>query len=132
MQDTPIQPDDDRTIPDAEGLWRRIHPSWIVPDRETGGWRVSSAAFIDRRGELSVDLASLTTVEWSLAGYPEHSLAEVKVAVIREKGYGVVRDPLPENAAHALVRGRMTKAYAREIARATLWKVLRPRDDEHS
>jgi hypothetical protein len=74
---------------------------------------------------LSVDLASLTTVEQALAGNPEHSLAEVRTAVFREKGYIVVRDPLPENPAHALVCGKITKAHAREIARAATWVVLR-------
>jgi hypothetical protein len=117
---------DDKTIPDTEGLWRHIHPnpSQIVRDEKLQAWRPSSAAFIDRRGEMSVDLASLTTVERSLAGRPEHSLAEVKAEVFRQRGYAVIRDPLPDNPAHALVCGRMSKSHAREIARAARWVVL--------
>lgn len=118
---------DDKTIPDAEGLWRHIHPnpSQIVPDNKTQEWRPSSAAFIDRRGEMSVDLASLTTVEQALRGRPDHSLAEVTAGFFRQRGYAVVRDPLPDNPAHALVCGRMSKSHAREIARAARWVVLR-------
>jgi hypothetical protein len=125
MDDAPIRRVDDPTIPDSEGLWRRIPPSWIVLDKETGEWRLSSVAFIDRRGELSVELSSLTTAEQSLVRYPEHSLAEVKAIVFRERGYGVVPDPLPDNMAHALVSGKITKTHAREIARAAVWVILR-------
>src|SRR5262249_60054882 len=113
MDDAPLQRVDDLTISNSEGLWRRIPPSWIVVDSETGTWRLSSVAFIDRRGELSVEISSLTTAEQALARYPEHSLAEVKAAVFRERGYGVIPDPLPDNMAHALVSGRITKAHAR-------------------
>lgn len=66
MDDAPTRRVDDTTIPDSEGLWRRIPPSWIVLDKETAEWRLSSVAFIDRRGELSVELSSLTTAEQSL------------------------------------------------------------------
>lgn len=34
---------DDRTILDQAELWRRVLPSWIVPDQNVGGLRVSSA-----------------------------------------------------------------------------------------
>jgi hypothetical protein len=117
MDDAPIRRVDDPTIPDPEGLWWPIPPSWIVPDKETGEWRLSSVAFIDRRGELCVELSSLTTAEQSLARYPEHSLAEVKAIVFRERGYGVIPDPLPDNIAHALVSGKITKTHDRPTPR---------------
>src|SRR5262245_86596 len=125
MDDAPIRRVDDLTIPDSEGLWRRIPRSWVVLDKETGEWRLSSVAFINRRGELSVALSSLPTVEQSLAWYPEHSLAEVKAMVLRERGYRVRPDPLPDNVAHALVSGKITKTHAREIARVATWVILR-------
>ncbi len=127
MGNSSIERVDDQTIPDTEGLWRHIHPnpSQIVRDEKTQEWRPSSAAFIDRRGEMSVDLASLTTVERALQGKPEHSLAEVTAGVFRQREYAVVCDPLPDNPAHALVCGSMSKKHAREIARAARWVILR-------
>ncbi len=116
---------DDTTIPDSAGVWRHIHPSQIVRDEQTQSWRPSSGAFIDRRGEMSVDLAFLTTGDQSLADRPQHSIAEVKAEVFRQRGYAVVRDPLPHNSAHALICGRMSKLHAREIARAATWRVFR-------
>jgi hypothetical protein len=121
---------DDRTIPDSEGLWRRIYPSanHIVLDAKTNRWRPSSGAFIDQRGALSVHRASLTTVEQTLAGTPGYSLVEVKAEVFRARGYAVVPDPLPENPAHTLVRGKISKIHAREIAGVATWIVLHPPD----
>src|SRR2546430_10713041 len=94
---------DDKTISDSEGLWRHIHPEQFTWDQQTSQWRPTSGAFIDRRGELSVDRASLTTIEQSLAGKPNHSLVEVEASILRKMGYLVVPDPLESNPAHALI-----------------------------
>jgi len=40
---------DDKTVADTSLLWRRIHPTWYVPDENRGGFRVSSAAFENSR-----------------------------------------------------------------------------------
>jgi len=125
MDGTPISCEDDKTIPDSEGLWRRVHPTQIVVDQTTGIQRPSSAAFKDRRGELSVEISSLTTPERVLAEYPKHSLVEVKAAVFRAKRCIIVKDPLPNNIAHALVCGNLTQADLREIARIATWTLLR-------
>jgi|SRR5215831_14612643 len=125
MNGAPVSRDDDKTIDDAEGLWRRIHPTQVVRDKTTGVLRPSSAAFKDQRGELSVDISSLTTLERALAETPNHSLAEVKAAIFRAKGCIIVKDPLPHNTAHALVCGKLTGAHVREIAGTATWVVLR-------
>lgn len=114
---------DDKTISDSEGLWRHIHPEQFTWDQQTSRWRPASGAFIDRRGELSVDRASLTTIEQSLAGKPNHSLVEVEASILRKMGYVLVSDPLESNPAHALICGRMTKTHARELARLAIWLV---------
>jgi len=126
MDESNAQWVDDHTIPDSEGLWRRIPPSvsYIAPDAKTNTWRPSSGVFIDQRGELSVNRASLTMVEQTLAGTQGYSLVEVKAEVFRARGYAVVADPLPENPAHALVCGKISKIHAREITRAATWIVL--------
>jgi len=53
---------DDRNIDNSDGLWRHIHPKWFTWDKQASKWRPASVAFIDRSGEMSVDLASLTTI----------------------------------------------------------------------
>jgi hypothetical protein len=47
-------PDDDGSVPDSAGLLRRIHPSQVVQDHNTGRARPSSAAFKDPH--MSVDI----------------------------------------------------------------------------
>jgi len=118
-------PVDDKAISDSEGLWRHIHPEQFTWDKQTSKWRPASGAFIDRRGQLSVDLASLTTIEQSLAGKPNHSLVAVEAGILRKMGYVLVRNALKSNPAHALICGRMTKAHARELARLATWLVCR-------
>ena len=62
---------DDPSITDEDSLYRRILPSWVVP-KIGGGFRPSSSAFLDNRsGEVSVNVARLTTQERVLATYPE-------------------------------------------------------------
>ncbi|MBI1926000.1 hypothetical protein HYR99_17330 [Candidatus Poribacteria bacterium] len=110
---------DDKTIPDTEGLWRHINTTikgLIVKDPKTGQYRPSSAVFRDKSGEPSVDLASLTTVGKSLALKPDFIITEIQAKIPREMGYAIVRDPQPDNPAHALICGRITKAHAREMA----------------
>ena len=100
----------------------------IVKDKRTGTWRPMSGAFIDRNtAELSVNLASLTTLKATLADHTEDSIAEFTAGEIRAMGYSVVRDPLPDNMAHSLVCPQLTKAHARKLAnRETIWVYLNP------
>lgn len=92
---------DDPAIADDDLLWRRLHPTWVVPTDE--GFRISSAAFKDGRHEVSVDLAALTTQVQTLAGFPQQGLAELKARVPRSLGHAIVRDPVEGNPAHALI-----------------------------
>lgn len=116
---------DDRSIENSDGLWRHIHPEQFTWDQQTSKWRPTSGAFIDRSGEMSVDLASLTTLAQSLAEKPDHSLVEVEAGILRKMGYVLVLDPLESNPAHTLICGRMTKAHARELSRLARWLVCR-------
>src|SRR5207253_10839309 len=84
---------DDPSIPNEERLWRRIRPNWVHrPPGEAP--RPTSAAFKDNRsGEVSVFIASRTTMETLLQNYPTDSLAEITAGLARSEGYRVVRDP---------------------------------------
>lgn len=94
-----------------EKLWRRLHPNfWVRDGSKQSGWRISAGAFkSSERGSggtlrnISVNVASMTTEEATMQGYPEHGLAEISVAEVNRLGLSAVHDPLPDNAAHALV-----------------------------
>jgi hypothetical protein len=102
---------DDRSINDDAGLLRRVHPNWVVADGNTGGRRVSSAAFRDPA--LSVDIEPILVaqgLDWqfTLKAHAGYSLVRFPAGSAREKGLSVVSKPLPGNPAHAEVLGKKT------------------------
>ncbi len=116
----PQQPDDP-SIDDTERLWRRVHPTQIDIDTETGNPEISSGVFSTGE-EISVAIASATSIEALLSGYPEHSVVEFEVAAARSARCTVVRNPLPDDDAHALVcgpksHGRLTKTQQEALKR---------------
>lgn len=122
---------DDSSIGDDERLWRRVPPVQVTQDPQTGKPRPSSAAF-HPSDQMSVDIASLTCPAAALAGYPEHGLAEFRAGDARKAGCIVVRDPLPDNRAHALVLGkrpdgRLTPSQGKQIATRAVWAIPPPR-----
>ena len=120
------EPIDDVSIGDDERLLHRIRPDDVVVDPATAQRRPSSATFRSKSNIISVDLASLTDPYKALEGYPHHTLVEIDVGTVRSLGCKVVRDPLPNNSAHALLygsgpEGRMTKSQAKEIVNRCRW-----------
>jgi len=115
---------DDPTIPDDALLWRRVPPDQVKPLAD-GGFRVSSAAFRDKTGELSVHVASLTDGERALGGYPLYSLAQLSASVPRSLGFSVSRDPLPNDNSHALICPKASKGHASKLAQSCTWAFLR-------
>lgn len=115
-----VEREDDPSIGPDELLWRRAPYEWLQRD-ETGDMRPTSQVFLDRRsGEVSVVLASLADKDRVLMQYPSHSLVEVRAEVVRLQGCILVRDPLPDEPAHALIcppRGQkqLSKTAARII-----------------
>ena len=85
-------------------LWRRIVPNWIK-SADDGTEFISSAAFRDNiDGNISVHIASLTTIQDILGAYPFCRLAEIDVEVIKECGFTLVPDPQPDDPSHAILR----------------------------
>ena len=95
---------DDPSIGDNERLWRRVHPTQIRTNNETGELEVSSAAFSTRE-ELSVAIASETNLTIFLQNNFQHRVVEFTAGAARAANCTVVRDPKPDNLAHALVCG---------------------------
>lgn len=131
--DWPIEP-----VHDEDWLYRRLAPHHIKRDGS-----VSSSAFMrstDQSGrrrepdpDVSVDLARLTTPEESLrcAGRPQHGIGALQAREPRRMGLTVVHSPLPENRAHASIRGNQgAEGYPRCHALAAILSrniVIRPR-----
>jgi hypothetical protein len=99
-------------VEDSEPLLRRIQP---LHYRE--GQPPSSAAF--KNPELSVDREHmLAAAKDACANYPGNGLARIPTAKIpRDLGLEVAKDPLTNNLAHALVRGKKTDSVAKKLAR---------------
>ncbi len=121
----PGQSVDDLSIADAERLWRRVPPVQMKVDAETGKIRPSAAAF-SPSDEMSVDIASLTTVKCAMAGNRGYGLAEFTAGDARRAGCIVLRRPLRNNRAHALVLGsasggRTTQGQAKKLRAAAVW-----------
>lgn len=121
---------DDQSIGNNEHLWRRVHPIQITFDNDTGEPRVSSGVFSTGDG-LSVSIASETTIEALLRNYPKHSVVEFEAGVARSQGCIIVRDPTPDDPAHALVwgpksRGRLNKTQMETLRNTATLRFYRP------
>src|SRR3954453_17204354 len=107
---------DDLSIGDSNYLWRRIPPWHFVYDENLLRWRPSSAAFDNDPdgGPMSVVLAEVLLASGRKAGdflhgHDDYGLTAIMSGLARACGQGVVRDPLPEEPAHALVAGQKPK-----------------------
>lgn len=117
---------DDGSIPDDDWLYRRVHPAQVVTDGNTGKLRLSSAAFKDP--EMSVDAESLLRkagLDWRFSlKDPEYSLVRFQAGVARKNSQSVVPDPLPDNPAHVLVRGKKSPGIANRLRDASEWVAI--------
>ena len=93
---------DDPEIADDDLLWRALLRWHIVSDGE-GGFRVSSKAFKDESGEVSVDIARRTTIEEARGRKRFPEMAELPASVPRANGQVVASDPIDSNPAHGLI-----------------------------
>jgi len=108
-----------------EDLYRGVTAHQIKFDEKLRRYRPSSAAFKDRRGELSVDIASKTTAAESLSRLPKSiAISSFHASVPIEWGYSVVAAPVfnapgvMDNPAHAVITNgkAMSSKHARELA----------------
>src|SRR5438132_1666293 len=113
---------DDPTISDDEQLLRRIRPDWFVPDYNLNRWRPSSAAFQNSpdKSPMSVHLTSVLnannlSLDSVLLGHEGYGLARFQAQVARNLNQLIVRDPLPNDSAHALVTGEKTESRRRKL-----------------
>jgi hypothetical protein len=104
---------------DDDILYRRLTTEQVSEPRDFP----NSNAFSLRSGEagLSVDIARLTTVEECLAhgNRAGLGLAELPASIPRSHGLTVRHDPIPGNAAHALIEGPISMSIRRQLSRAS-------------
>jgi len=105
-------------VDESESLWRGIH-LFQIKKKSDGTYRPSSGAF--KSTDLSVDIASKSTPEKSIRNFAALSgfLAEVPIKL----GYLVIEDPVEDNDAHALIKGKIKGGHATKIANASEWVV---------
>lgn len=126
---------DDTSIVDGEWLLRRIPPYHFVFDDNLGRVRPSTAAFDnDQDGSpMSVALESGVIADGRLPadvlrGHPGFALARITAGLARSKQQGIVRDPLENESAHALVFGKKTGSTKKAFANECEWVVHPPAD----
>jgi hypothetical protein len=127
-----MTPDDDASVPDECGLYRRILPSpdQVVPDENRGCYRVSSAPFLKKR-EMSVVLEDRLRADGrepsdALRNHPGQYLIRLGAGFVRAHGQIVVRNPQPDEPAHGDVIGEKPRRIARAFAAAACWVVAPP------
>jgi len=124
---------DDASVEDGDELWRRIHPTQVLYDKNLGKWRPTSNAFRDSSSghSLSVYLARLVlssgrTAESIIESWPQYSLASLTAGVVRADGLAVrlELDPAhPEEEAHAVIVGKKSRPVSQRLAAASTWVV---------
>ncbi len=122
--------EDDESIRDDCELLRRVQvkPEFtVVWDENLGRWRPSSAAFRDHPNgsPMSVVLRDVLeeqnrSLEEVLHGHTGFALAAITAGFARQCHQKIVRDPLPEEPAHAHVVGKKKKA-SRKMAKQSVW-----------
>lgn len=119
---------DDPTIADQDELWRRIHPSQVVPDGNSGRLRISSGAFFDSSDgtPMSVCLGREDTPDRVLAAHRGDLLAALLAREVRDLAQGVHRAPTVEDPSHAFVFGKKTDGVRRKLAAASARWVVGP------
>ncbi|MDA3791326.1 MAG: hypothetical protein PF503_22865 [Desulfobacula sp.] len=103
-------------IADEECLHRRVNPTFVKDSGE-----VSSQAFTDTN--MSVDRGHYLDVEQSLLNNDGYGLVGFYAEVARALNQLVEADPIAENMAHALVKGKKTKSIKRKLAKQSNWVV---------
>lgn len=113
---------DDESIPSTEMLWRRISKDVLVV--QGGEERPMSGAFMDTRGELSVHLASKTSVELVSQLYPEHGIVEIPASLVRSLELRIMARPTAPDPSHAVVCPRASSSKQSKLKAAA--RFIRP------
>ena len=113
----------DEEVPGWEDLWRHIPSLAMKFDPMLKRLRPSSANF--KCDNMSVDIASLTTVEKSLRLRAGQAICQFGTQVLIDWNKKVIADPFPPenptNDAHAIVPEKLSKTQANKLAKRAIW-----------
>ncbi len=136
MPDESASYEDDTSISNEAELWRRIPPRHLVPDKNRGGMRISKAAFDNHPNGTPMSvvlgdeiLAAGREPSSVIDGHEGFYLASLTAGLARSLGQGVVRNPTPDEPAHAEVFGKKTDSTRKKLAKAATW-VIGPRTSD--
>ena len=120
--------ENDASIGDAERLFRRLPPTWVLWD-EDGSPRISSAAFKDE--ELSINLESVMASAGrspsdAVRDYAGYGLAAFTAGEARALNQKVARDPNTEEPAHGVVFGPKKRGGVAQRLRDASYLVVVP------
>ncbi len=121
-----IQTITEEEIVNEDELWRRIHPSWIIQDKNLGRSRPSSQAFTDPSMSVYLMRTHLEhggTPESSIESHPDFLLAAFTVKLARDCDQRVFHDPTLVNPAHSIVEGRKTGSIKKRFAQESEWVI---------
>lgn len=123
---------DDPSIPDGSHVYRRVTSEWHKVDPGTGKHRLTTAAFSDLGGAMSVAIG----VELEDGGHepievvvdhPGYGLVALRVGELRRLGLGVIRSPTEGELCHGDVYGKKTRSTKKKLRDlAELHWVLKP------
>jgi hypothetical protein len=114
----------DPAITNESRLFRRIHPSQLVWDDETGLARVSSGAFRDL--DLSISIEAILTIheltfEHCLALFQNYKLVSLTAQNGRDNQQIVCSDPTEDEPSHGLIFGTKTSRVRNNLRDASKW-----------
>jgi len=131
--------DDPVAIPNEVRLFRRIHPEWVVYDKNRERWRPTSQNFQDSRDgtPMSVFAENLAQAHGELPAHfllgrwSEWGLAAVVAGQVRELGQRVYPDPHNQDQderfeSHAAIAGSKAKNVMKQMSGWAEW-VITPR-----
>lgn len=116
-----IAPKDDPVgVPNGSYVYRRIVPEWWIPDGN-GGRRLTSAAFIDLRGYVSIGIGKVLEEqglgpEAAIADHEGYGLARLEVSWIRDSiNLGITKEPTDREPWHGAIWGNKTKSIKSQL-----------------
>ncbi len=127
----------DSSIPPSTVVYRRISPEWYGPPGEETK-RVTSAAFQDKQGSLSVALEVVLlelelTPDVVLANHPGYGLVSLSVGLLRQLNLGVIKEPTEAEPWHGCVYGKKTGSVRSRLSKeAKLIRAPIPAPNERS
>lgn len=122
-----VAPRNDPSISDETPLWRRLIPSWVIPDNNTGKPRITSQAFTDSRDKTpcSVSLSTIVIENGGVVSdlidkFPGYGIASINAGDARACSQGVYASPYDGEPAHASIEGEKSDKNRKNMSKKAI------------